>query len=154
MRIALLLTLCALPAIGQDAYKSFFLQVDQLSRVKAELLAPPTIQDAIGLASEEMKTLNEVAAACVKALPTTAGLVFEARMRAIDSGDLAESSEWLAKRMKETEERAAAIVARHVEKLKAALGEAAFQKIETFIQSDGLRHCFACAPGTIVEIRR
>jgi len=164
MRAALVMLACALPGLCQyvparpaSEYGRFFAQAAQMSRVPTDQLTVPTIQDVLGLNAEEMKIVNAIATDYVEKIQAVAPvshLVFEARMRTIESGE--DSSEWLAQRLKEVDERVDQVVAQHVEKLKAALGEEGFQRVEKYVHSDWIHHCFAarCGDGMVIAVKK
>ncbi|MCU1234169.1 MAG: hypothetical protein JWP63_2136 [Candidatus Solibacter sp.] len=144
MRLAIVLIFCVLPGFGQTGVcQSFFLTASQLARTPAGKLSMPTLQDAIGLTDAEMKALNEAAADyAAKSLVFSEDLgrlVFEARLRSIESGD---ASEWLAQRRKEIGDRADQAVVQRLRQLQDALGEVSFQKLERYVHSDWAQHCF------------
>ena len=85
------------------------------------------------LTDSEMVILNRVAADCQSGLqPLDDGpVVLEARMRFVESGE--QQADWLNPRLARLKTQRDDMVVKHVEELRAALGDERFQALETAI---------------------
>ena len=86
------------------------------------------------LTDAEMAILDNVATDCDSKLQslTDQPVVWEARMRSIESGETQE--DWMDQRLAELKVRRDRVLGEHVETLRASLGEPRFQVLETAIQ--------------------
>jgi len=161
-RIGFLLVACLSRGLGQVApsaapslenfftpgvYESFFLEVRQLSRIltdgQANILTKPTIQEAIGLTDQEMRSLNALASDCLTEISplrqAAPKLIFEARLRFVESGD---SSAWLRQRLTDLDNQLNQAVSDHIQHLKVAFGDSRFQQLDAWVRSPESHHCF------------
>ncbi len=158
-RIAMGLAVCVMSGLCQDptsasldfpavgVYESFFNTVVQRSRVvsnpPASTSLPVTIQAALGLTGPEMQSLNAIAADCESHLSAVrqsgSHLIFEARLEAIETGHAPVKA---AQQLKEMDVRIGRLIEQSTQQLKAALGQAAFQKLDGWLRAGGANQCF------------
>jgi hypothetical protein len=135
------------PDTSASPYEWFFSQVFQLKAAadRGQTLSVywtderqplPRLQDLIGLTDSEVALVNAVATECLAEIDelqhTGRALIFESRLEFIETG---EHSEALAVRIKRLEDRHPELVTNYVNRLKAALPEAQFRKLDTFVRT-------------------
>jgi hypothetical protein len=99
-------------------------------------LAQPTAREAIGLTDQETLALNEVASDCQAKLdalkPATEHLVFEGRLERIRTEG---TPAWLMQQLKDIERQRTQTVVEHIQRLKAAFGDARFEMLDSWVRS-------------------
>jgi hypothetical protein len=137
IRLAFAFTL-AVSALCQErpdpaAYAYFFAEIASL---KGAVNIAPRIQDAIAISAAEVEILRKIAADCVAVTDSLQAprreLIFDSRLEFIETG---KHSETLEKKLKELDDRGNELVANYVDRLKAALPDASFAKIDAYVRT-------------------
>ena len=104
---------------------------------------PPTIQAALGLTDQEMQSLSVIAADCESRLSAVrqsgSHLIFDARLEAIETGQTPVRA---MQQLKDMDVRIGKLMEQSTQQLKSALGEAAFQKLDSWLRAGGANQCF------------